>query len=149
MNRLVVTLGYAAAGAIAAALWLGIGITLIPVMLLMALAHALAASDDGLVRAHHRWLARHHLYSALVLIAVIVLPVLTLPTLLDHTMTVINTLRYAPHPLETLAAAWPQLGVGTLLLAVFIALAGWLIAMIWISLRLVRAWLRWMDGRPA
>lgn len=145
-----VTLGYLAAGAIAAALWVGIGIVLIPLMVVMAIPHGLASSSGRpAVDSHHRWLCLHHLLSAAALVVVLVAPLLALPTLMHSATTILNTLAYAPHPIETLAAAWPQLGVGTLAAATFIALAGWLLVTLWISVRLIRRWLRWMDGRAA
>lgn len=145
-----VTLGYILAGTLAAALWFGVGVLLIPVMLVMALLHWLATpGTQTLADSHHRWLGRHHALSALALVLVLIAPLLALPTLLTSAMTVLNTLAYAPHPMETLAVAWPELGVGTLLLAAFVALAGWLLVTLWISIRLIRRWLRWTDNRPA
>lgn len=145
-----VTLGYIAAGTLAAALWLGFGVLLVPLMLVMALLHWLAAAGTASVAdSHHSWLGRHHALSALALLLVLVAPLFAIPTLLTSVMTVLNTLAYAPHPVETLAAAWPELGVGTLLLAAFVAIIGWLLVTLWISIRLIRRWLRWSDNRPA
>ena len=145
-----VTLGYLAAGLIVAALWLGVGILLIPVMAVIALLHWWAAAGQAPVPAsHHRWLGRHHALSATALLLVLLAPLAALPTLFTSAMTVLNTLAYAPHPAETLAAAWPELGIGTLMLAVFIATAGWLLVTLWLSVRLVRRWLRWADRRAA
>ncbi|ERJ20766.1 hypothetical protein SSPSH_000108 [Salinisphaera shabanensis E1L3A] len=145
-----VTAGYIAAGAIVAALWLGVGILLIPVMAVIALLHWWAAAgQSALVASHHRWLGRHHAISATALVLVLVAPLAALPTLLTSAMTVLNTLAYAPNPVETLAVAWPELGIGTLMLAVFVATAGWILVTLWLSIRLVRRWLRWADRRPA
>ena len=145
-----VTIGYIVAAAIVAALWLGVGILLLPVMAVIALLHWWAAAgQDALVASHHRWLGRHHALSVLALLFVLLAPLAALPTLFTSAMTVLNTLAYAPHPAETLAAAWPELGIGTLMLAVFIATAGWLLVTLWLSIRLVRRWLRWADRRPA
>jgi hypothetical protein len=145
-----VTFGYICAGAIAVALWLGVGILLIPVMAVIAPIHWWAAAGQTpLIDTHHRWLARHHAISVLALLLVLFAPLAALPTLYTSAMTVLNTLAYAPHPAETLAAAWPELGIGTLMLAVFVATAGWILVTLWLSIRLVRRWLRWADGRPA
>ena len=35
------------------------------------------------------------------------------------------------------------------MLAAFVAIAGWLIVTLWLSVRLIRRWLRWMDREPA
>lgn len=149
-NNFGVTFGYIGAGAIAAALWLGVGILLIPVMAVIALLHWWAAAGQApLANSHHRWLGRHHALSVLALLAVLLAPLAALPTLYTSAVTILNTLAYAPHPAETLAAAWPDLGLGTLMLALFIATAGWLLATLWLSIRLVRRWLRWADRRPA
>lgn len=145
-----VTFGYIGAGAIAAALWLGVGLLLIPVMAVIALLHWWAAAGQTpLVNSHHRWLGRHHAISVLALLAVLFAPLAALPTLYNSALTILNTLAYAPHPVETLAAAWPELGLGTLMLALFIATAGWLLVTLWLSIRLVRRWLRWADRRLA
>lgn len=145
-----VTAGYVGAGAIALALWLGVGILLIPVMAVIALLHGWAAPrHTPLAASHHRWLARHHVLSLIALLLVLVAPLAALPTLLTSAMTVLNTLAYAPHPVETLAAAWPELGIGTLMLAVFVATVGWVLVTLWISVRLIRRWLRWADRQPA
>lgn len=145
-----VTFGYICAGAIAAALWLGVGILLMPVMAVLALVHWWAAvAQTSLVSSHHRWLGRHHAISTLALLLVLLAPLAALPTLYTSALTVLNTLAYAPHPMETLAAAWPELGVGTLLAALFIATVGWMLVTLWLSIRLVRRWLRWADRRSA
>ncbi|MBO9471404.1 hypothetical protein J7355_15045 [Endozoicomonas sp. G2_2] len=145
-----VTFGYIGAGTIAAALWLGVGILLIPVMAVVALVHWwAAAAQTPLVASHHRWLGRHHAISVLALLLVLFAPLAALPTLYNSALTVLNTLAYAPHPVETLAAAWPELGIGTLMLALFIATAGWILVTLWLSIRLVRRWLRWADRRAA
>ena len=145
-----VTAGYLAAGAMVAALWLGVGILLIPVMAVIALLHWWAAAgQNALLASHHRWLGRHHALSAIALLLVLLAPLAALPTLFTSAMTVLNTLAYAPPPAQTLAAAWPELGIGTLMLAVFVATAGWLLVTLWLSIRLVRRWLRWADRRPA
>ncbi|ROO24752.1 hypothetical protein SAOR_14215 [Salinisphaera orenii MK-B5] len=145
-----VTLGYLTAAAVLAALWVGVGVVLIPVIAVLAIPHGLATGGaDPVIAGHHRWLMRHHLWSAATLLLVLIAPLLAIPTLLDTTMTVLNTMAYAPHPMETLAAAWPELGIGTLMLAAFVAIAGWLIVTLWLSVRLIRRWLRWMDRAPA
>ena len=145
-----VTFGYIGAGAMTAALWLGVGLLLIPFMAVIALVHWWAAAGQTpLVNSHHRWLGRHHAISVLALLLVLFAPLAALPTLYNSAMTVLNTLAYAPHPMETLAAAWPELGISTLMLALFIATAGWLLVTLWLSIRLVRRWLRWADRRPA
>ena len=119
-------------------------------MAVIALLHWWAAAGQAPVPAsHHRWPGRHHALSATALLLVLLAPLAALPTLFTSAMTVLNTLAYAPHPAETLAAAWPELGIGTLMLAVFIATAGWLLVTLWLSVRLVRRWLRWADRRAA
>jgi len=145
-----ITVGYLVAGATAAALWIGVGVLLMPLMLVFALLHWFAAGGHNpIAHSHHRWLARHHALSCVVLLLVLIAPLLVLPTLYNSAMTVLNTLAYAPHPAETLAAAWPQLGIGQLMFAVFVTSAGWLLATLWISVRVIRRWLRWTDRRPA
>lgn len=150
MNAPGVTVGYLLAGAAAAALWIGIGVLLMPVMAVLALLHWIAGSaSDAVVTSHHRWLARHHALSVVALLCVLAVPLLALPTLRSTAMTVFNTMAYAPHPAETLAAAWPELGVGTLMFAAFIAVAGWVLVTLWLSIRVILGWLRWADRRPA
>jgi len=145
-----VTFGYIGAGAIAVSLWLGVGLLLIPVMGVIALTHWWAAAGQTpLVRSHHRWLGRHHAISVLALLLVLFAPLAALPTLYNSALTILNTLAYAPHPGETLAAAWPELGLGTLMLALFVATVGWVLVTLWLSIRLVRRWLRWADRRGA
>jgi len=149
-RRSGVSLGYLVAAAVAASLWLGVGIVLLPGMLVLALVHWWAAPAlDELAASHHHWLARHHLWSFIVLLAVLVGPLAALPALYETVTTVFNTLMHAPHPGETLTAAWQELNLPTLLLAGFVLLFGWLVATFWISLRLLRVGLRWTDKRPA
>jgi len=150
LNAPGVTFGYMLAGVAAAALWIGVGVLLIPVMAVLALLHWMAgASPDIVVESHHRWLARHHALSVLALLLVLIAPLLAIPTLLNAGTTVLNTLAYAPHPAETLAVAWPELGVGKVMFAGFIAVAGWLLVTLWLSIRVILRWLRWADRRPA
>ncbi|MES1927135.1 hypothetical protein [Salinisphaera sp. T31B1] len=149
-----VTLGYLAAGAAAVALWFGIGIVLLPLMAVAAIIHWHAGRPRVHKQAepadsHHRWLARHHTLSVLALLLVLIVPLLAIPTLHTSLTTLVNTLAYAPHPAETLAVAWPQLGLGKLMAAGLIATAGWLLVTLWISVRLILRWLRWADRRPA
>lgn len=145
-----VTFGYLIAAAIAVALWFGIGVILLPVMLVMAVLHILAGPVcNRLAAGHHRWLAAHYLWSLVALLAVLVLPFIAIPALLADTATVFNTLVQAPHPLRTLAAAWPSFGhlptlVGSGLILVF----GWYVVTFWISFRLLRRGLRWAEGAP-
>lgn len=154
MNRVSapgVTLGYLIAAGVAAALWIGIGVILLPAMLLLAVVHALAAPGRvDLAGSHHRWLAAHHLWSAVALAVVMIAPLLAVPALLTDAMTVLNTLVYAPHPMATLAAAWPTLGHWpTLVGAGMLFFFGWFIVTLWISFRLLRRGLRWAEGLPA
>lgn len=149
VHRRGVTAGYLAAAAIAVSLWLGVGVLLLPAMLVLALLHWWSAPTiDVLAAEHHHWLAVHHLWSVGVLLAVLIGPLFALPALWTTATTVLNTLVYAPHPEQTLAAAWQSLPISTLLFAGFVLVFGWLIATFWISLRLLRAGLRWADGRP-
>lgn len=146
------TFGYLAAGALAAGLWLGIGILLLPVMLVLAAWHWMASGQtiDSLAAEHHRWLARHHIGATVALSLVLILPVLAIPALLDTLQTLINTLVFAPHPFATLAAAWPAFDhLPMLFLAGLVLAFGWLAATIWISARLLFKGLRWAEGRPA
>lgn len=148
--RRSVTAGYLAAGTIAASLWLGVGVLLLPVMLGLALLHRLAESTiDAVAASHHRWLAAHHLWSVLVLLIVLVAPLAALPPLWQTVTTVLNTLLQAPHPVETLAAAWPALNVPVLALAGVILIPSWFVVIFWISWRLLQHGLRWADGRAA
>ena len=145
-----VTAGYLLAGLIAAALWVGIGVLLLPVMAVLALLHWMAGSARDAVRqSHHRWLARHHALSVLALSLVLAVPLLAIPTLHSTADTVLNTIAYAPHPGETLAAAWPALDIEELVAAGFIAVAGWARVTLWLSVRVILRWLRWTEGRPA
>lgn len=145
-----VTAGYLAAAGVAGSLWLGVGIVLLPVMLLLALLHWWHTPTlDALAASHHQWLAQHHLYSFGVLLAVLIGPLFALPALFQAAHTIWNTLLYAPHPGATINAAWSSLPWPTLLLAATVWLVGWLVATFWISLRLLRRGLRWADGRPA
>lgn len=144
------TVGYLLAGLIAAALWIGVGVLLVPIMAVLALVHWTAKStSEAVSRSHHRWLARHHVLSVIALLAVLAVPLLAMPTLHSTTLTILNTIAYAPHPAETLAAAWPALGVGKLVFAALVALAGWVLVTLWLSIRLIMCWLRWTDGRSA
>lgn len=148
LHRRGVSVGYLAAAAIAVSLWLGVGLLLMPVMLILALLHWWSAPTiDALAAGHHRWLAVHHLLSVGVLLAVLIGPLFALPALWTTASTVVNTLIYAPNPGPTLAAAWQSLPIPTLLLAGFVFVFGWLLASFWISLRLLRSGLRWADGR--
>ncbi|HET7312961.1 hypothetical protein [Salinisphaera sp.] len=146
-----VTLGYLVAAGLTAGLWTGVGLILLPVMLLLAALHALAAAGGvDCPGSHHRWLAAHYLLSVIALCLVLLAPLAALPALLTDTMTVINTLLYAPHPIATLAAAWPALGHWpTLIGAGLVFFFGWFAVMLWISLRLLRRGLRWAEGAPA
>lgn len=146
-----VSIGYLVAAALAAALWIGIGMALVPIMLLLAIVHAAAATGRAnLAGSHHRWLAAHHLWASIGLIIVLIAPLAALPALLSNAMTILNTLIYAPHPIQTLAAAWPALAhwpsmIGAGLTFVF----GWFVVTVWISFRLLRRGLRWAEGAPA
>lgn len=145
-----VNLGYLLAGAMAGALWIGIGMMLIPLMVVLALVHRLAATGAApLTGSHHRWLARHHLYSATALVCVLIAPLFALPGLVDTLSTILNTLAYAPHPIATLQRALPQLDLGPPLAFGLIALGGWFVATLWISLRLIRRGMLWAEGRGA
>lgn len=146
-----VSAGYLLAAGMAAALWIGIGVILLPVMLVLALAHGLAAAGRiGLAGSHHRWLAVHHLWSAGAIAIVLIAPLLAVPALLSNAMTVFNTLLYAPHPIATLAAAWSTLDHGSMLAgAGLILFFSWFVVTFWISLRLLRRGLRWAEGVPA
>lgn len=147
-----VTLGYLAASAIVAALWFGIGLILLPVMLLLALLHGMAGAGRRANTAgtHHRWLAAHHLWSVAAYLFVLLAPLVAIPALLTDGMTVLNTLVQAPHPLTTLAAAWPTLDHWPLLIGSgLVFLSGWFVATLWISFRLLRRGLRWAEGAPA
>ncbi len=145
-----VTTGYIAAAALAALLWLGVGLLLIPLMVVLAVLHGMAwTTTDAVVRSHHRWLARHHGLAAIALLAVTLAALFAVPAALHTGMTILNTLAYAPQPFATLAAAWPELDlIGPIALAV-LAFAGWLIVTLWISIRLILRWLRWADRRMA
>lgn len=146
-----VTLGYLAGAAIAAALWIGLGIALLPVMLALAVLHAIAASGRvGRAGSHHRWLAAHHLWSVTGFLIVLIAPLASVPALLANTMTIFNTLVYAPHPLQTLAVAWPSLANWpTLIDSGLTIVIGWFVVTLWISIRLLRRGLRWAEGAPA
>ncbi|MDA3921068.1 MAG: hypothetical protein PF501_10370 [Salinisphaera sp.] len=149
-HRRGVTAGYLVAAVIAASLWLGVGVLLLPLMLILALLHRWAAPTlDELAASHHHWLAAHHFWSVLVLSAVLIAPLAALPTLCQTATTVLNTLTLAPNPVETLAAAWPELNLPILFIATLILLVGWFVVTFWISWRLLRQGLRWADGRPA
>lgn len=149
LHRRGVTAGYLAAAAIAVSLWLGIGALLLPIMLILALVHWWSAPTiDTLAASHHYWLARHHLWSVGLLLAVLIGPLFALPALWTTATTVFNTLLHAPHPGQTLAAAWPSLPIATLVFAGLVLVFGWLLATFWISLRLLRTGLRWADSRP-
>lgn len=147
----MVTLGYLIAGAFALALWFGVGVLLLPIMLAMALFHALAKNrQHPLAASHHRWLAAHHLGSVIVLLAVLILPLLSIPALISDATTVMNTLSQSPHPLETLSAAWPSFNhLPTLIASGLIFVFGWFVAVLWISFRLLRRGLRWAEGLSA
>jgi hypothetical protein len=146
-----VTLGYLIAAGIALSLWFGFGILLLPVMLIMALLHALAAPrSPSLAAGHHRWLAAHHLWSITALVEVPALALLAFPFLLSNAAVIFNTLIHAPHPIETLVAAWPAFIHPAALVGGGLALvSGWYVVTFWISLRLLRRGLRWAEGAPA
>lgn len=145
-----VTGGYILAGCLAALLWLGVGLLLVPLMLVLAVLHAIAGlSTRDPARGHHLWLARHHGWATLALGAVTAAALFTVPAALDTGATILNTLAYAPHPAETLAAAWPALNLPGLVALGFAAFAGWLVVTLWLSIRLILRWLRWAERRPA
>lgn len=142
--------GYILAGCLAALLWLGVGLLLLPLMAVLAVLHGIAGlSANGTARSHHLWLARHHLWATIALLAVTVAALFTVPAALDTGMTILNTLAYAPHPAETLAAAWPALNLPGLVALGVVAFVGWLLVTLWLSIRLIVRWLRWVDRRPA
>lgn len=142
-----VSLGYLAAGAIALAVWLGVGWLLWPLMPVLAWIHARAAKRGAYVlRAHHRWLAHHHLLFAAGLLAVVAVPLAVLPAVLHDLGTWANTWWYAPHPAATLAAAWPPEDLPRLIAATLVALAGWFVVTLWMSLRLLRRGLKWAEA---
>src|SRR5699024_983410 len=122
------------AAALALSLWFGVGVLLLPVMLAMALVHFIARAGHGnyLAASHHRWLAAHHLWSVIALLAVLILPVFSLPALISDTTTIVNTLMQSPHPIETLNAAWPTFNhLPTIIAGGLVFLLGWYAVTIW------------------
>ncbi|HLQ84525.1 MAG TPA: hypothetical protein VK110_00085 [Salinisphaeraceae bacterium] len=145
-----VTGGYLLAGCMLLLLWFGIGLLLLPIMAVLAVLHALRGlAVDGVARSHHLWLARHHLWATLALLLVTLTALTAVPLAVRSGSTMLNTLAQAPSPLQTLAAAWPQLGLPHIVLLGLTAFLGWLLVTLWLSIRLIRRWLRWIDRRKA
>src|SRR5699024_4794287 len=89
--------------------------------------HALRGlAVDGVARRHHLWLARHHLWATLALLLVTLTALTAVPLAVRSGSTMLNTLAQAPSPLQTLAAAWPQLGLPHIVLLGLTAFLGWL-----------------------
>lgn len=143
-----VTLGYLTAAGIIATLWLGWGIILLPLVILLAILHTIAARQHAipLPASHHRWLARHHVWTLIGFGIIFLMPLAAVPELLTTGRTILNTLLQAPHPLRTLAAAqpelinWPNL-VHNGLTILFV----WFCLLFWLSIRLIRRGLRWAE----
>lgn len=142
--------GYILAGCLIVLLWFGVGVLLLPVMAVLAVLHALRGlSLEGLPRSHHLWLARHHLWATIALVLVTAAALVAVPLAVQTGMTVINTLAQAPNPIETLAAALPALGLPRIVTLGLIAFLGWFLVTLWLSVRLIVHWLRWVDRRKA
>lgn len=145
-----ITGGYLLAGCLILLLWFGFGVLLLPVMAILAVLHALRGlSLQGIARSHHLWLARHHLWATIALVLVIAAAVVAVPMAIQSGVTIINTLAQAPNPMETLAAAWPALGLPQIVALGLLAFLGWFLVTLWLSVRLIVRWLRWVDGRRA
>lgn len=145
-----ITGGYVAAAGIVILLWFGLGLLLLPVMAILAVIHALRGlAVDGVPRSHHLWLARHHVWSVLALLLVTAAVLVAVPMAIQAGMTIVNTLAQAPNPVATVAAAWPALGLPRIVTLGLLAFGGWLVVTIWLSIRLIVHWLRWVDRRRA
>lgn len=145
-----IPLGYLAAASIMAALWLGWGLILLPLVGLLAILHILAARQHVLPQpaGHHYWLARHHIWTFIGLGILLMMPPATGPQLLTAGQTIFNTLLQAPHPLQTLAAAHPELSNWpNLIHNGLIILWIWFCLLLWLSIRLLRRGLRWAEKR--
>lgn len=145
-----ITGGYILAACLIILLWFGFGLLLLPVMPVLAVVHALRGlALDGVPRSHHLWLARHHLWATLALLLVTAAAIVGVPLAVESGATLINTLTQAPDPIATLAAAWPALRLPQIVSLGLLAFLGWLLVTLWLSIRLIRRWLRWIDRRRA
>src|SRR5699024_1383459 len=98
---------------------------------------------------YHLWLARHHLWATLALLAVTAAVIVAVPMAVASGATILHTLAQAPDPNATPAAAWPPLQLPRIVTLGLMAFAGWLLVTLWLSIRLIRRWLRWLDRRMA
>lgn len=145
-----VTGGYILAGALILLLWFGVGVLLLPIMAVLAVLHALRGlSMTGVTRSHHLWLARHHLWATLALLLIVAVALIAVPLAARTGMTIFNTLLQAPNPIETLAAAFPALGLPKIITLGLSAFLGWLLVSLWLTVRLVVHWRRWSSRRRA
>src|SRR5699024_4431250 len=146
----IFTAGYLLAAGLIFLLWFGFGLLLLPIMALLALAHAWRGlALNGVARSHHLWLARHHVWATLALLAVTAAVIVAVPVAIESGVTILNTLVQAPDPIATLAAAWPALDLPRIVTLGLMAFVGWLLVTLWLSIRLIRRWLRWVDRRMA
>jgi|GEM_PF-1684853 len=149
-----VTGSYILAGCLVILLWFGIGLLLLPIMLVLAVLHAwYGLALTGMPRSHHLWLARHHLWATLALVSVSALPIISVPLANRTDFSLLNslldTLLQAPNPIATFSAALPALGLPQIFMLGLLAFLGWLLVTLWLTLRLVSHWLRWVDRRQA
>lgn len=145
-----ITGGYVLAACLLILLWFGVGLLLLPVMAVLAVLHTLRGmSLTGIPRSHHLWLARHHAWATIALLLITAAVLVVIPMAIQSGMTIINTLVQAPNPIATLAAAWPALGLPQIATLGLLAFIGWLLVTLWLSIRLVTHWLRWVDRRKA
>lgn len=145
-----VTGGYILAFCLLLLLWFGVGVLLLPVMAVLSVLHALRGqSVDGLARSHHLWLARHHLWATIALLLVVAVALVAIPIAARTGMTLLNTLAQAPNPIETIMVAWPTLALPQIIALGLVAFLGWLLVTLWLCIRLLIRWQRWLNGRQA
>lgn len=158
-GALGLVLGYASAAAMVLLIFVQLGLFVVLLAPVMCVVHWVTASGrDHLSASHHRFLARTWLYAMVAQLAVLATLGIAF-TEVWNLGTIIFDAIAAAEPGEEAAMAFSSLTAYLdytagrplfMLMAVFVihGLATTVIGA-WLSVRLVRRWLRWSDRQPA